>query len=174
MKLFNRFMALAALLVLTHLPMRASPVAATEIIDIVVLPGTETVLVFPNIFDPIADKELSFIGWADLPAGSSPTGAVLDIRFDWLGLAGVPEYSPYTSIAVLPGAPVPIELHFRLPFCPQLVSLDVLNIDLNTPVHVKGEFSHCCLIDTPDAIGLTPSLALLGLLSLHALRRRKA
>lgn len=173
MKLFNRFMALAAILVLTHLPLRASPVAATELIDFVALPGSETVLVFPNIFDPVADKELSFIGWAEVAPGGG-TFSVLDIRFDWLGLSGLPEYSPYTSIVVPAGAPVPIELHFRLPFCPQQVSLDVVNVDLVTPVHIKGEFSHCCLIDTPDAIGLTPSLALLGLLSLHALRRRKA
>jgi len=150
----------------------ASPIIHTLEIDELMEPGTDYLFKDDNIFDLVHPKVMSFVGEFTLPAGVTAPGLV-DFAFDWLNLAGGVEFSPFVTIEVFPGAPTPFEAHITLDFCPQQVSVDFLNKG-NVHVHVKGIFTHECLIPppVPENTGWwTAPIALMSLLGAQRLSR---
>ena len=141
------------------------PVGETLPIDLIVVPDQPIHIERPNIFDPFHPKQLWFKG-----EGMSPDGGVLDGFFDWIGLNGEHLTSHPFQVDFEPGVVQAFEQHFEIPFCPPLVSLDLRVAE--APVHIRGMFSHECLVPEPGTLALAGVGALsLGLVA-YGRRRR--
>jgi len=149
------------------------PIIGIETINELVVPGPPIVRVFPNIFDPFHEKLLRFQGGYE----STITPDVnLLVQFDWLDPQNptVPGLSDPFPFPLDGGGE--IDVSWRVPFCPPLVSLD-LSLDVTTPnavAFVGGTFTHECLIDrVPETLTGYEWLALMALLIGGAMQRAR-
>lgn len=140
------------------------PTAEEFPVGLVVVPDQPIEIVRPNVFDPFHPKILRFRG----SAGGGVDPAELTVFFDWLDPAGGPAYSPPTTIPVPSHAFVPVDLEYTIPFCPQLVSLDLRAA--GGPVEVTGIFSHIC-VPEPSSIAAA-TVGLVALAGFAATKRR--
>jgi len=147
---------------------------SSEPIDVTVVFGQPIEMFFPNEFDLIHDKILTFEGSVqnlDLQAGT-----LLQLRFDWLDPSdptGDPhKFSPPVFIELGPGEGRGVFETYTIPFCPQQVSLDLsLLSDSGGPVEVHGIFSHHCVPEPGTWVLLASGLA--AVLSVAHRRRRQ-
>lgn len=152
----------------------SSSVAQVESIGPLTLQPQETnIQVFPNLIPPNPlYKELQFTGMVDVPAGAV---ADLFVQFDYLDSSGfnivVPAPTPlFTAVG---GQPNPVDTGIlTLPFCPQVVSLHLMNRDLTgVTMTVQGSFRHECF-PVPEPLSGT-TLGVSSLMFLACLRGRK-
>ena len=129
-------------------------------INIVVVPGQPIDLFFTEPLDLDHHKDLLFQGIAHGPAGAV---GILDVQFDWLGLGGGIELSPVFPLDVI--GDTPFSFGFQIPFCPQEISLHLVNQGPapGFPIEVEGTFSYRCV---PEPSSLV--LAAFGLIGLAA------
>lgn len=115
---------------------------------------------YPNVFDPIHPKRLTFQGAAQYLGNLAPVSALL-VWFDYLDLQGqVVNLAPHVF---LPNDNLPFTINIQglLPFCPERVSI---HLQTNDPdgYFFQGQFTHEC-IPEPAQYGLLAGLGLLGL-----------
>ncbi|RIK81635.1 MAG: hypothetical protein DCC68_08235 [Planctomycetota bacterium] len=135
-------------------------------VGLIVVPDQPIEIVRPNVFDPFHPKVLRFHGIV----GGGVDPAELTVFFDWLDPAGGPAYSPPTTIPVPPHEFLPLDLEYTIPFCPQLVSLDLRAA--GGPIEVTGVFSHQCVPEPNSIAAAGTGLVALGCLA--AARRRRS
>lgn len=128
--------------------------------------------IWVNFIPPHADhKEFQFTGTASVPAGAL---SILQIDFDYLDSFGNTQIlpAPFSPITVIGGSPMMIDSGIAtVPFCPQIVSLHLKNLDSNVPIFVQGIFRHECIpLPEPSSLALAAcgAAAVVG----GALRRR--
>ncbi|MBX9790116.1 MAG: PEP-CTERM sorting domain-containing protein [Pirellulales bacterium] len=100
--------------------------SASEPIDVTVVFGQPVEMKFPNDFDLIHDKVITFEG--SVANLDSKAGTTLQLRFDWLDPRGrVPEhkFSEPIFVDLGPGETRGVFQSLTIPFCPPLVSLDL-------------------------------------------------
>ena len=104
----------------------AAQESAAEKIDLNVVIGQPVELKFPNDFDLIHDKVMTFEG--SVENLDSKNSTKLQLRFDWFDPRGrVPEhkFSQPIYIDLGPGETRGVFESLTIPFCPPLVSLDL-------------------------------------------------
>jgi hypothetical protein len=150
-------------------------VKGVEPINLDVVSGQPVELRFPNVFDPLCPKIMNFHG---IVVNTSPTGipgGEMNIRFDWLGLSGVEVFSdPFVIPLGDIGHPVPVDISWTIPFCPQIVSIDFELVALPGATgiaHVEGVFTHECLC-VPE-VANTAALLGLAVLALFGAKWRR-
>jgi hypothetical protein len=159
------WLAVFSLVMGAALSARASdPVGEWIPLDLVIVPDQPIEIKRPNIFDPNHPKDLWFEG-----VGLAPDGAVLNGFFDWLGEDGQVNTSPVFQIEFEADQLFEFGEHFRIPFCPREVSLDLRVAE--GPVEISGSFHHHCTVPEPSAVALA-GLGAAGLCI--AARRRRA
>lgn len=119
---------------------------------------------YPNVFDPIHPKRLTFQGTARYLGNLAPISA-LWIWFDYLDLQGQVVNLPAHLYLPNDNLPFTVNISGMLPFCPERVSI---HLQTNDPdgYFFQGQFTHEC-IPEPAQYGL---LAGLGLFSLAGYR----
>lgn len=149
----NLFWVAVAFAALSVQPALAQgPASAVEPIDAIVVGGQPFDGWFPNEFDPFHPKDLILDLVVTEIDGPGATGTLF-WYFDWMDLAGGIVTTPPMSITLPGGASAPVFDTFRIPFCPQQVSL---HLHSDGMFQVQGTFTHVCL---PEPSSLT----LLGL-----------
>lgn len=173
MKFWSRIIAVLAVAgLVVSASANGAPIGASHPIDGILGPGEQGTLIAENHFDLSHVKHLWFVGRA---ASLETFPGRISIQFDWLGPNGPvltdPWFFDLPSLAA-GGAPLEIDLHYEIPFCPPQVSFHVENVG-NASVRILGVFSHWCLV--PDSgLGLAPLLGLLGLVGAQRIARRRA
>lgn len=143
------------------------PAMAIEPIDVIVVGSQPIDRFYPNEFDPFHPKDLILnVVVTEL---DSPTSiGTLFWSYDWIDLTGGIVTTPPRDITLPGGASVPIVDTFRIPFCPQQVSL---HFHSDGMFHVQGTFTHIC-IPEPSS-GLLLGFGAVALLTCRQVRRRK-
>ena len=146
--------------------------SASEPIDLILVQDQPITLYFPNDFDLIDEKFVIFTGTFQ---NLNPTGgpSFVDLFFDWIDprIPGQVQTSPVIPFDLAPGETKEVSPSFRIPFCPEQVSLDLRVA--GGPVHVVGTFTHMCVPEPGTWVMLTSGLAaVLGVA--HRRRRRPA
>ena len=145
----------------------------SEPIDLTVVHGQPIELIFPNEFDLIHDKVITFKG---LVKNLGPEiGTTLDLRFDWFDPSDTNDphkFSPWFSTNLEAGEAREVSHEFVIPFCPPQVSIDFnVPLDIGGPVLVQGVFTHHCVPEPGTWVMLASGLA--GALAVAYRRRRK-
>ena len=122
--------------------------AQTESIGpLTLFPGQPHVETFPNFIPPNPSyKELQFTGSVDVPPGAISD---LLVEFDYIDQQGnnVVVPAPTSQFTVFGGAPAMIDTGIlTLPFCPQVVSLHLTNLDATGAItmDLQGAYRHEC------------------------------
>jgi hypothetical protein len=154
----------------TSLLAQAPPIAAMEPINgIAGGPTGPLELWFPNVFDPVHPKLLTFEGFA-VALNTSGQALPLHLSFDYLDVTGQQVYIPVGTFPGVPGAQIPITASVLLPFCPERVSIHFSTEDF-LGYQIVGSFTHEC-IPEPAQIGLLAGLGVLGFGVYRRLRQR--
>ncbi|MBX9790117.1 MAG: PEP-CTERM sorting domain-containing protein [Pirellulales bacterium] len=144
--------------------------AGSEPIDLILVQDQPITLYFPNDFDLVRDKIISFTGTLQ---NLNPTGApsFVDLFFDWIDprVPGQVQNSPIVPFDLAPGETKQISPTFTIPFCPPQVSLDLRVA--GGPVQVLGTLEHICVPEPGTWAMLGCGLA--GVVGLAYRRRRQ-
>lgn len=118
--------------------------AGSEPIDLTLVQDQPVTLYFPNDFDLIHEKFVTFTGTFQ---NLNPTGgpSSVDLFFDWFDprIPGQIQTSPVIPYDLATGETKEVSTTFTIPFCPEQVSLDLRVA--GGPVHVVGTFTHICV-----------------------------
>lgn len=141
---------------------------------ITVVPGQVVDLVFPNEFDLIDQKRVTFEGNVVplIPTGQ-PTE--LSIKFDWfdpLDPTDPIKFSPEFLVPVLTPSGTPVSIEYIIPFCPPQVSIDFA-ITQGDGAIVQGVFTHQCIPEPAD-FGLVAAIGALAFAALRRYRTRRS
>lgn len=145
---------------------QSGPPSAVESINVTVTGGQPIDMFFPNEFDPLHPKDLILnvtVTSLDPPG----TGGTLFWAYDWIDLTGMPVMTPPGRIDLPGGASVPLVDTFRIPFCPQQVSL---HFNSDGTFNVAGTFTHICIPEPSSCV--LGALGLVGLVGWQVRRRR--
>lgn len=134
-------------------------------------PGNVFEAFYPNEFDLIHVKELTFLG--AITNANQELPAFVDLWFDWIDPRDPthPQTSPVFPIDLGPlqtnnygaaGALPPIK--YTIPFCPPQVSIHIQNNGPGQPVVIDGQFIHQC-VPEPGTLALF-AIGSVGLLAL--------
>lgn len=111
---------------------------------------------FPNQFDLLHAKSLTFEGTIAFTDPVNLTPVNVQIWFDWIDprLPGQPQTSPPQTYQV-GGQIVSVTQSYFIPFCPPQVSLHLQHDGPGqTAIRVQGTFIHECLVPEPGAAAL--------------------
>ena len=149
----------------------SAQISGSESIDLILVQDQPITLFFPNDFDLIHHKDVSFTGTFQ---NLNPTGgpSFVDLFFDWIDprIPGQTQTSPVLPFDLAPGETKEVAPKFTIPFCPEQVSLDLRVA--GGPVHVVGTFTHVCVVPEPGTWAMLAS-GLAGVLCLAHRRRRQ-
>lgn len=135
---------------------QTGPSMAVEPLNLTVASGQPIDLFYPNEFDPFHPKDL-FLDIVVTSLDPPGTAGTLFWAYDWIDLTGIPVMTPPGRIDLPSGASATVKDTFRIPFCPQQVSLH-FNSDGN--FSVQGTFTHICVPE--PATWLLATLGLVG------------
>lgn len=172
MKVILQTLLAAGILIAATAPRALGDTIIEPIGPITVVPGQQVELVFPNEFDLIHAKRVTFDGTI-LSIGTSGQLTELSIKFDWFDPSDPADPIKFSPAFLLPisatGGPTHASLEYFIPFCPPQVSIDFA-INSGEPVIIEGVFTHECVTTVPELCG-TLGLLGLGLTSLVGGRR---
>lgn len=136
-----------------------------ELIDgVTVVPGQVVDLVFPNEFDLIHQKRVTFDGTI-IPLGTSGQPTELSIKFDWfdpLDPTDPIKFSPEFLVTVSPSSGAAhASFEYIIPFCPPQVSIDFAINSGEAVTIVDSTFTHQCIPEPAD-FGLVAALGALA------------
>jgi hypothetical protein len=152
----------------------------TEPISGFLFPGESIDAFFPEEFDTIHQKTLTFEGNIQNTSFTAPT--TMEFWFDWVDprfpgvvtspaqtffLNTVPTHNNFQFFSTTDGT----ALTYEIPFCPPAVSIHWRNLGPGGPVSVSGLFTYECKVPEPIALAILPLIVLMAPL---AVRRMKA
>jgi len=147
--------------------------AGSEPIDLILVQNQPVTLYFPNDFDLIHEKFVTFTGTFQ---NLNPTGgpSFVDLFFDWIDprVPGQTQTSPVIPFNLASGETKEVSSSFTIPFCPEQVSLD-LRVE-GGPVHIVGTFTHICVPEPGTWMMLACGLAAVVGVAHRRRRRRPA
>lgn len=169
-----RRLALASLLTIAFgvVSIRAQ-VTSVEHINTVVTSFAPWEGFFPNVYHPTCPKELRFEGVASGGGDPATFPGTLWIQFDWIDPVHGVVYSPAWPFLINSSPELtPIFVEYRLPFCPEQVSLHfATDVPLGGVVNIAGDFTHNC-IPEPSSFATVGALGLMGFLVSRRCRSR--
>ncbi len=146
------------------------------IVSLTVVPGQVVDLVFPNEFDLIHPKRVTFDGTV-LPLGTSGQPTELSIKFDWFDPSDPTDPIKFSPEFLVPipasgGAPH-ASFEYIIPFCPPQVRIDFA-INSGDPVTIMDSvFTHQCIPEPAD-FGLVAAIGALVFVAPRRYRTRCA
>lgn len=157
----------------TALPTLGGDLIVEPIGPITVVPGQVVDLFFPNEFDLIHQKRVTFEG-SVVPLIPTGLPTELSIKFDWFDPADPTDPIKFSPEFLVPVAPAgtPVSIEYIIPFCPPQVSID-FTITQGDGAIVQGVFTHQC-IPEPSAFGWVAALGALTFAGWRRYQRRRS